>query len=91
MNWPIGSGKEFKGVFDRKTQKLLGFTANNGQKEVEKTELALDDPAFNNFVNEYQKKDLFDEIELLDGAQATNLILTLYAAVNLLPCFSVLL
>ena len=68
MNWPIGSGKEFKGVFDRKTQKLLCFTANNGQKEVEKTELALDDPAFNNFVNEYQKKDLFDEIELLDGA-----------------------
>lgn len=68
VNWPIGSGKEFKGVFDRKTQKLLCFTANNGQKEVEKTELALDDPAFNNFVNEYQKKDLFDEIELLDGA-----------------------
>ena len=30
VNWPIGSGKEFKGVFDRNTEKILAFTANNG-------------------------------------------------------------
>ena len=44
MNWPIGSGKEFKGVFDRKTRKILSYTANNGQREVETEELSLDDP-----------------------------------------------
>ena len=68
VNWPIGSGKEFKGVYDRNTEKILCFTANNGQKEVEKTELALDDPAIDDTLGQYLKADLFDEIELLDGA-----------------------
>ena len=68
VNWPIGSGKEFKGVYDRNTKNILCFTANNGQKEVEKTELALDDPAIDDALGEYLKADLFDEIELLDGA-----------------------
>ena len=35
MNWPIGSGKEFKGVYDRGTKEVYMFTAEmNGQKEV---------------------------------------------------------
>ena len=68
VNWPIGSGKEFKGVFDRNTEKILSFTANNGQKEVEKKELSLDDPQLDDILGQYLKQDLFDEIELLDGA-----------------------
>ena len=69
MNWPIGSGKEFKGVYDRKSEKVLAFTAAmNGQKEVEKTEIALDSPEFDELVGSYYKQDLLDEIELLDGA-----------------------
>ena len=40
MNWPIGSGKEFKGVYDRKSQKILSYIANNGQQEVETVELS---------------------------------------------------
>ena len=68
VNWPIGSGKEFKGVFDRNTNKILAFTANNGQKEVEKAEYTLDDPALDDVLGEYLKRDFFDEIELLDGA-----------------------
>ena len=36
INWPIGSGKNFKGVYDRETKNISQFTAaNNGQKEVE--------------------------------------------------------
>ena len=68
VNWPIGSGKEFKGVYDRNSKKILAFTANNGQKEVEKKELTLDDPALEDTIGYYHKQDLFDEIELLDGA-----------------------
>ena len=68
INWPIGSGKEFKGVFDRNTRTILSFTANNGQKEVEKEVLSLDDPALDDKIGMYQKQDLFDDIELLDGA-----------------------
>ncbi|MEE0964078.1 MAG: peptide chain release factor 3 [Ruminococcus bromii] len=68
INWPIGSGKEFKGVFDRNTRTILSFTANNGQKEVEKEVLSLDAPALDDKIGMYQKQDLFDDIELLDGA-----------------------
>ncbi len=68
VNWPIGSGKEFKGVYSRDTKKILSFTANNGQKEVEKKELSLDDPSLDDVIGQYLKQDLFDEIELLDGA-----------------------
>ncbi len=68
MNWPIGSGKEFKGVYDRSKKEILAFTANNGQKEVEKTVASLDDPNLDDLIGVYHKKDLLDEIELLDGA-----------------------
>ncbi len=67
MNWPIGSGKEFKGVFDRETNSVLAFTANNGQKEVEEEVIPLDDPRLDTLLED-KKQDLLDEIELLDGA-----------------------
>lgn len=68
MNWPIGSGKEFKGVYDRKSQSVLAFTANNGQKEVEKKVVDVNSPELKKIVGEYKYQDLVDEIELLDGA-----------------------
>ena len=68
VNWPIGSGKEFKGVYDRNSKKILAFTANNGQKEVEKNEITLDDPNIDDVIGMYHRQDLFDDIELLDGA-----------------------
>ncbi|MCH5300809.1 MAG: peptide chain release factor 3 [Ruminococcus sp.] len=68
MNWPIGSGKEFKGVYNRKSQSVLAFTANNGQKEVEKKVVDVNSPELKEIVGEYKYQDLVDEIELLDGA-----------------------
>ena len=39
MNWPIGCGKEFKGVFDRNTRKVLAFSSGDtlctGKKKVQ--------------------------------------------------------
>lgn len=68
MNWPIGSGKEFKGVYERKTQNVLAFTANNGQKEVEKEVININSDGLKDVLGEYQYNDLMDEVELLDGA-----------------------
>ena len=68
MNWPIGSGKEFRGVYDRKEGKILAFTANNGQHEVEKEEIMLDDPDLDSKLFYGQKDQLFEDIELIDGA-----------------------
>ncbi len=48
MNWPIGCGREFKGVYDRNTRKVLAFSSDgraNGVKKVEETEAELGDPA----------------------------------------------
>ena len=45
-SWPIGCGKEFKGVYDRNTKDVSLFkAAMNGQKEVETKEIAVDDEA----------------------------------------------
>ncbi len=68
INWPIGSGKEFKGVYDRNSKKVLAFTANNGQKEVLKEEFSIDDPELDSHLAYGQKEILLDDVELLDGA-----------------------
>ena len=71
MNWPIGCGKEFKGVFDRNTRKVLAFSSDgraNGVKKVEETEAELGDPALDELLTPYLHQQLSDEIELLDGA-----------------------
>ena len=71
MNWPIGCGKEFKGVFDRNTRKVLAFSSDgraNGVKKVSETEAELGDAALDELLTPYLHQQLVDEIELLDGA-----------------------
>ncbi len=68
MNWPIGSGKEFKGVYDRKKRSVLTFTANNGQKEVESTSLELNSDELKQNIGDLFFEQLNDDIELLDVA-----------------------
>ncbi len=71
INWPIGSGKGFKGVFDRGSGKVLLFRDTlKGTREGETLEIALDDPALSEYVTEEELSKLRDEIELLDGASA---------------------
>jgi peptide chain release factor 3 len=69
INWPIGSGKEFKGVYDRNEKYVSKFTAAmNGQKEVATQNIALDDPSLSDEIgNDFYNK-LLEDIELLDGA-----------------------
>lgn len=68
INWPIGSGKEFKGVYDREHKQILSFTANNGSREVEAEKVDLDDDSLKKLVGEYHWQTLSDDIALLDGA-----------------------
>ena len=71
INWPIGSGKNFKGVYDRNTQKVLVFSdTQKGTKEGIEEEIAVDDPHLLDVVSPEQKETLEEEIELLDGAAA---------------------
>ncbi len=69
VNWPIGSGRDFKGVYDRHRKEILFFTPNKGgSKEVEKAEFRLDDPGLSRVLGEEAREALADDIELLDGA-----------------------
>ena len=71
VNWPIGSGKAFKGVFDRNTRKVLLFSdTEKGTKEGQELELDLEDPKLEGILDPGQKEKLFEDIELLDGASA---------------------
>lgn len=69
INWPIGCGKNFKGVYDRQTKMISRFlAANNGQKEVETIEAELGDPKLDDLITKEYHDILLDDIELLDGA-----------------------
>ncbi|MBR3397335.1 MAG: peptide chain release factor 3 [Lachnospiraceae bacterium] len=87
VNWPIGSGKNFKGVYDRdKSQVHVYSDTLKGTKEGKDTVLSLDDPALTDYISEAQKETLESEIELLDGASA-EFDLDLIRAGELTPVF----
>jgi len=69
INWPIGSGADFRGVYDR-SQKLVEVFdgGNHGQTEVESIEGDIDDQIFNNLLGDALHSKLKDDIELLDIA-----------------------
>ena len=71
MNWPIGSGKRFKGVFDRGSRRVLAFEGDgraNGVKMVDEISAELGDPAMDELIGAENHRQLADDIELLDGA-----------------------
>ena len=71
INWPIGCGKEFKGVYDRKQREVSLFkAAMNGQKEVATKNIALDDPELKAEIGDAYLSKLDEDVELLDGASA---------------------
>ena len=68
INWPIGSGKKFRGVYDRDTEKILTFSdTQKGTKEGVIEEIPLSDSRADEIMDPEQKAQLLDEIELLDG------------------------
>ena len=72
VNWPIGSGKGFKGVYDRNTKSIITFSdTEKGTKEGHAEVIDINDEGkLTEYISEEAKNKLFDEIELLDGAGA---------------------
>ena len=71
MNWPIGCGQNFRGVFDRASRHVLAFEGDghaNATKKVDEIEAELGDPALDALIGEENHRSLMDDIELLDGA-----------------------
>ena len=52
VNWPIGCGSEFQGVYDREKKRILHFTDAGHAKKAAVTEAELDDPALPELIGE---------------------------------------
>ena len=70
INWPSGSGKRFKGVYDRNTKKISMFQAVSvgGAKSAAEKIYDLDNGEFKNEIGDELYDQLVDDTELLDGA-----------------------
>ena len=71
VNWPIGSGKEFKGVFDRQKQEVELFSdTKKGTSVGEVKKVDINNPEIDWLIGTEAKVTLEEEIELLDRAAA---------------------
>ena len=69
VNWPIGCGKEFQGVYDREKASILFFSAEGRGKKAASTEVDLEDPAVADYIGEARWQTLRDEVELLGAGR----------------------
>nr|WP_294494894.1 peptide chain release factor 3 [uncultured Mediterraneibacter sp.] len=71
VNWPIGSGKGFKGVYDRQKKEVDLFSdTRKGTSVGEVKKVDITAPEAEQLIGAEAKMILEEEIELLDGASA---------------------
>ncbi len=68
VNWPIGSGKRFHGVYDRVDDQVIAFEGADFRHEVKASRLSLDDPILEGTLPTELYQQLIDDVELLSGA-----------------------
>lgn len=69
VNWPIGSGKNFKGVYNRLKKQIEVFSEGNHGQSIAKTVKGdVSDESFNEMLGETLHQQLLNDIELLDIA-----------------------
>ena len=70
MNWPIGCGVEFQGVYDRDGHKILAFgDAHRGRDRLASIDCDLaDTEGLDRLIGSYAREALIEQVELLDGA-----------------------
>ena len=70
VNWPVGSGPDFKGVYDRWTKQFLRFTKHEagGAKRAPMAVADIHDPSLRATLLPPSHDKLLEEITLLDGA-----------------------
>ncbi len=87
VNWPIGMGDRFKGVFDRQKQQVHLFErSSHGSKEAKETVLNIGDSQIETLIEKGLYHQLKDELELLEGV-CPELDLDLVHAGKMTPVF----
>jgi peptide chain release factor 3 len=67
MNWPIGDGDTFQGVYDRATKMVHLFERGNRRKRIEASVVGVDDPILVEVIGEELFLKLLEDIEVLDS------------------------
>jgi len=71
MNWPLGNGPSFKGVYDRETREVHLFERSaHGAKRAHVQVAGLNDPQLRALLDEQSFAEFRDGLELLEGAGA---------------------
>ena len=71
INWPLGNGPSFRGVYDRRTHEMHLFErTTHGAKRAAVRVTDVRDPALAALSDEQTYRQFLDELELLDGAGA---------------------
>ncbi len=71
VNWPIGAGSGFRGVYDRWRRQILRFErAEGGSRPAPMEPAELSDPSLRETLGERTHATLLEELALLDGATA---------------------
>ncbi|PSB52675.1 peptide chain release factor 3 [filamentous cyanobacterium Phorm 6] len=87
VNWPIGTGDRFKGVFDRRGRKIHLFErTKHGSRAAVDTVIELGDPRIEDLLEQDLYYQLKEELELLDEL-GTELDLDLVRAGKMTPVF----
>ena len=70
MNWPIGCGQKFKGVYDREGRSILTFDdAHRGRDRIHGIDCDITDTEkLDSLIGESMREELCEQVELLDGA-----------------------
>ena len=68
MTWPIGMGRDLKGVYDLTADQVLLFEHSRGDHIPEGIDMPLDDPRLDDLVGAAAAARLREEIELVRGA-----------------------
>ena len=70
MNWPIGSGKDFMGVYDRQQSHLLFFSGTSGKNRAAKETVDLYDSRVAELLDsEAKHNQLIEDVELLSAGR----------------------
>ncbi|MEP0857862.1 peptide chain release factor 3 [Trichocoleus sp. DQ-U1] len=68
VNWPIGMGDRFKGVYDRRQQKIHLFERSaHGKREALDTVVDMGDPRIEELLEQELYYQLKEDLELLEG------------------------
>ena len=73
MNWPIGSGRDFQGVYDREHSQLLFFSGVSGKNRADKQAIDLYDSRVDDILGKDKHAQLIDDVELLSAGRELEL------------------